>query len=76
MTNQELTDKITKTIIQYMEKNSVGITELERRSGVIRQTIIQYINGDIVKIVPKSVVKLLDFFELELVIKRKDRIVG
>lgn len=76
MTNQQLADKLSQVIMMYMEHHGIGITELERRSGVVRQTIAQYVNGDVMKICPRSVFQLLDFFDLELVIKRKDRIVG
>lgn len=76
MTNQQLTDKISQIIMMYMEHHGIGVTELERRSGVVRQTLSQYIAGDIIKICPKSVFQLLDFFDLELVIKRKDKMIG
>lgn len=76
MTNQRLADFISKMVVYYMEQEDIGVVELERRSGVIRQTLSQYANGEVVKIAPKSVFQILDFFDCELVIKRKDRIVG
>lgn len=76
MNNKQIVEKIAELIIKDMLKNKVSLSEIQRRSGVLRQTTAQYVNGEQMRILPESVFKILDYLGYEIRIVKKDRMVG